>query len=167
MKTFSDAQEWIVKTSLITSACLIVFFFIAPGLLNFPVEVQDAHHLLQLVLPPFFGYLALAVRSIVSDAKPKGEWGEQRVPRLLPLLIKGTNTLYLIIIVTALITFYLANAPSLGPKRLGTPVHFEDLSWAICAALSLQAATFGVLTAFVFRQDYAPVAIGDTSENKE
>lgn len=167
MKTFADAQAWIVKVSLATSASLIVFFFIAPTLLNFPLEPTDARHLLQLVLPPFFGYLALAVRSITSAKEAEGNFASDQLPRLLPLLIKGTNVLYLIIIVTALITFYFATSPALGRNRVGIPMHIEDLSWAICAALSLQAATFGVLTSFVFKQEFQPVSIENADESKK
>lgn len=154
MTTFLQAQKWIIWASLLSSGCLIAFFLLGPPL-NFPLEISQARHLLQLVLPPFFGYLALAVRITVSHG---GEGNGAPLPDLLPLLLRGTMLLYSAIIVIALVGFYLANSPSTAPHS-GGYWPFEGLSWAICVALSLQASTVTALVSFLFGRTAKDLAL--------
>jgi hypothetical protein len=163
MKNFLDAQKWIVGSSLLSSAGLIAFFWLGPQL-NFPLETPQAKHLLQLAIPPFFSYIALAVRATLADGSEREKLASLRLPSLLPLLLKGTMSLYIAIIVLALVVFYLATSPSLA-HHSGAPWTFEDLSWAICVALSLQASTFTVLVSFLFKGSAmsAPLSKRDAS----
>jgi hypothetical protein len=154
VKSVLDAQKWIVGASLVSSGTLIAFFWLGPQL-NFPLETDQARHLLQLVIPPFFGYLALAVRATVAHASERERLASLRLPSLLPLLLKGTMFLYIAITILALVVFYLATSPSLTHHSSGRWT-FEDLSWAICLALALQATTFAVLVSFLFKGTATP-----------
>jgi hypothetical protein len=155
MKTAEDAQEWIVKTSLFSSACLIVFFLLAPPLLSFPLDPPQGRHLIQLLIPPFLGYLVMAVRSVV-DHRTKSRSLSQPLPKLFSLLLKGTFSLYLVIVIAGLLAFFFSTSTLFVSNRSISGFYFEDLSWAICAALSLQASTFAILVANVFRERSAP-----------
>jgi len=164
MKSIAEAQEWIVKSSLISSGCLILFFLLAPSLLAFPLDSSQSRHVIQLVIPPFFGYLTMAVRSVLADEKATSLL-DTETPRLFPLLLKGTFVLYLVIIVAALVAFFVSTSTLFAANRGITNIHFEDLSWAICAALSLQASTFCLLVAFVFKEKLSVVRL-DAGESK-
>jgi hypothetical protein len=156
MKTVLDAQKWIVWASLISSGLLIAFFWLSPQL-NFPLENDQAKHLLQLAVPPFLGYLALAVRATLTHGSEREKLASVRLPSLLPLLLQGTMFLYIAIIILALIAFYLTTSPALIHHSGGSWT-FEDLSWAICVALSLQASTFTVMVSFLFKGATPPTS---------
>jgi hypothetical protein len=152
MKTIADAQEWVVKTSLISSGCLILFFLLAPALFAFPLDSSQSRHLMQLAVPPFFGYLVMAIRSVIADDQSARERATLFMPKLMPQLLKGTFALYLVIIIAGLVSFFVSNSTLFATNRSISSVHFEDLSWAVCAALTLQASTFGALVAFIFKE---------------
>ena len=158
MSTFADAQTWITVVSLVASAALLGFFLLAPQL-NYPLDTPQARHLVQLVVPPFLGYLAAAVRFVVGSPVKASILAARRLPPLFPLLLLGTTALYFAVLIFSTTSFYIANAPSLAYRHT-TPMSFDDLSWAICGALSVQAATMGLLTAYVFGQETSAVSLG-------
>src|SRR5438105_1254651 len=112
MSTVYSLQRWVIIASLISSGFLIAFFLLCRSLLGYPLEPEQAKDLIKIAVPPFFGYLSLAVRYAIAhqdDTAPK-----RKIPRLVPLLLKGTAVLYFAIIAISLLAYYLANAPAVA-----------------------------------------------------
>ena len=148
MPTVYNLQRWVIIASLFSSGALIVFFLLCRSLLGYPLEPEQTKALIQVAVPPFFGYLSLAVRNAVANQDNSAP--ARTIPRLLPLLLKGTAALYFVILAVSLLAYYLANAPAAASKGDTGNMSFSDLSWWICAGLALQTATFGVIVGFLF-----------------
>ncbi len=164
MKTFLDARRFVVTSSLVASGSLIGFFLLGPQL-NFPLEAAQAKHLIQLAVPPFVGYVVTAVK-VVTGGDNESTTLAGALPPLTALLLRGVLALYLLVILAALLAFYLANSTSLD-QHSAARFAFDDLSWAICVALTIQAATFGVLTTYVFGKDTKPVSLGTAAGERQ
>src|SRR5438132_56082 len=108
MKTFEDAQRWIILASLSFVGGLITFILLGTQL-NYPLDSVQARHLIELAIPPFIGYLSASTRFVIGQHGTDVRLGKRALPRHLPLLLKGSIALYSIILIVAFLSFYIAN----------------------------------------------------------
>lgn len=148
--TADSARKWLILSSLLITGAQGVFLMISPAII--PIETTKSTALLQIVMPVFVGYLGSAAHFIFMAPPPPA------VPvnnQFLGYLVWGPLAIYVAFVVTAFVAFTILNRPG---AIIGAGMSVDTLSTALTWALSLLAATTGVVVSYLFVAQKAPVA---------
>jgi len=139
----NEERRWLVSASLIATATMFAFFLVAPYV-GYPLEPNQAQRVLQLVLPTFIGYLALAVPHYFGDKEPAETLQPTRDRRLLvrgPVIVFGICYLLLIGV------FWYSNRATGIP---GMGMNIDTFAWFTSLLLAFLAAVTGLLAKKLF-----------------
>lgn len=139
------ARRLLIYSSLFISGALFVFFMMAPPL-GFPLTYEQAMRVLEIVLPVFLGYIGSASAYLFSAEQVVGIVHEDRRQFLAPLLI-GPVAIFLLVVVTILVSFGLSNRTS-APAGEGMSV--DLLAGSISAALGFLAVSTNLIAGRLF-----------------
>jgi hypothetical protein len=150
LETVSDAREWIVKASLGALGAELLFFILAPAL-GYPLTFDESLRLSEIVTPVFLGYLGAAARFLIAPkhTRPKSP---AMSGVLLRLLVQGPLVLWLVMMISALTSFYLTNRP--GAASGGMSI--DSLAMIATGSCSILAVTVSVLVSSAFVQGAEP-----------
>lgn len=154
--TADQARRWLIFSSLILTGVQAAFLLVAPYI-GVPLEPQKSLGLLQIVTPVFVGYLGSATHFIFLAPPPPVPVNNQ----FLGLLVRGPLLVYALIVLAALGAFTYSNRPG---ATLGSGMSVDDLSTALTIALSVLAASTGVIVSYLFvaeRKDTVTPAAAD------
>src|SRR6516164_4337019 len=84
----NDARKWLILASLSMTACLFIFFLLAPTI-GFPLTFSQARGLLEIVLPVFLGYLGSASHFVFSHRSRSQREQAAASQEMTILLIRG------------------------------------------------------------------------------
>lgn len=140
--TINSARKWLIVSSLIITGGQMIFLLAAPAF-SFPLNYPENLHLLQIVLPVFFGYLGSASHFIFqSTARPVRVQNQ-----FLGLLVKGPLIIYVLTVTAAFCSFAYSNRVG---AEVGAGMSVDNLSTALSLALGLLAVTTGIVSSYLF-----------------
>jgi hypothetical protein len=140
--TADTARRWLIFSSLVLTGIQAAFLLVAPYI-GVPIEPQKSLSLLQIVTPVFIGYLGSASHYIFRTPPPRVVVNNQ----FLGLLVRGPIFVYVVIVVAAFGAFTYSNRPG---AQIGSGMSAENLSTALTIALSVLAASTGVIVSYLF-----------------
>lgn len=136
------ARKWLIVSSILITGVQVIFFLVAPAV-GYPLEYPKNLEILQLILPVFLGYLGAAAHFVFKTPVPSVPAQNQ----FLGLLIRGPILVYVLAVLAVVIAFGYSN-------RIGAPIgpgmSVANLTTALAIALSILAATTGVLSSYLF-----------------
>jgi hypothetical protein len=142
----NNARRWLIISSLIITAALLIFFIIAPTS-GYPIRYDQAIRLLEIVLPVFLGYLGSAARFIFpANSKTRSKENSDLHP-LANIMVRGPVIVFSLAAVSALTAFGLSNRRDAAP---GTGMDIDTLAGILSLALGLLAVTTNVAFAYLF-----------------
>lgn len=138
----ASARIFIVVASLALTGFLLVFLMAAPFLqLPFNENEGENVHLIEIVLPVFFGYLGNASHFLFNANRGRSVPPEQRP--LLAILVIGSFGIFTIFIICLFVVFALSN---------GSPgaMSFDSLSRFFSFGMGLLACTISIIASYLF-----------------
>lgn len=139
----SKEGYWIIRTSLILMAITIVFFVMAPPVLNYPLTFAQATRVLQIIVPVFIGYVAIATRSATNSSSLETE-----ATPLLRLLSRGPLYVFALAMLVIVGSFWYSNRPGSLPPGSGMSV--DQLCWVVTFLMGLLSATTATIVGRAF-----------------
>jgi hypothetical protein len=140
--TIERARKVVILASLIITGVQMLFLIVAPSV-GFPLSYPKNLDLLQIVSPVFLGYLGAATHFIFRNPPPT-------VPaqnEYLGFLVIGPLVIYVMAVGGAFAAFGYSNRVG---AALGEGMTQDNLATALSFALSLLAATVGVISSYLF-----------------
>jgi hypothetical protein len=140
--TADEARRWLILSSLVITGLQAVLLLVAP-VIGVPLEYPKNLDLLQIVTPVFLGYLGSAAHFIFIAPTPT-------VPvnsKFLGMLVRGPIIIYLAIVVASFAAFTYSNRPG---AVLGQGMSVDSLGTSLTIALSVLAASTGVIISYLF-----------------
>jgi hypothetical protein len=147
--TIGEARTWVILVSLIVTAGVLVFLWVAPAVLHFPLDASggDAARLIQIVLPVFLGYLGAASHFAFRHREGQDPTDEIRLSPYAALLIRWPLIGWAFLALVAFGVFWFTNRAAAPP---GTGWTVDALATALTVSMGLLAVTTGVAVAFLF-----------------
>lgn len=140
---------WLVKASLLVTGTTFAFFAVAPFVLSFPMDGEEAIRQIQIVMPVFTGFLTTFVVYVVQTggASSDGETSETRP--LLSLVVRWPVYLLSTVLVIIILAFWFSNSTHGAP---GGGMTLDQFSWFVSALMTLMSITSGVLVVSLFQK---------------
>ena len=132
--------------SLLTTTAVFVFLIIAPQA-GYPLTMDQAIRILEIILPVFVGYLGSAAQFAFRENAPVNDTPLPN-PALMNLLIKGPIIAWVVMSITSLTAFGLSNSSSAAADE-GWSV--DLLAGVMTIALSLLTVTTHAAVSYLFR----------------
>ena len=142
----NDARKWLILASLGMTACLFVFFLVAPTI-GFPLTFSQARGLLEIVLPVFLGYLGSASHFVFSHRSKLKRQQAEASQEMTILLIRGPVIIFALICACAVAVFGYSNRIE---APVGSGMSLETLASFLSAALGLLAVTTSIASSYLF-----------------
>jgi hypothetical protein len=140
--TADEARRWLILSSLIITGIQAVFLLVAP-VIGVPIDFPKNLGLLQIVTPVFVGYLGSAAHFIFMSPPPVVPVKSQ----FLGLLVRGPLIIYAAVVAAAFGAFTYSNRPG---AAIGQGMSVDSLGTSLTIALSLLAASTGVIITYLF-----------------
>ena len=137
-------RKRLILMSLVSSACVFVFFLLAPAL-GYPLAWEQSIRLIELIVPVFVGYLGAAAHYIFQSTS--GSTKVAPMPELASLVTFGPLLVFLIGSGVVLFVFGYTNRSSAFP---GTGMNIDVLSAIFTALLGLLTVTTSVAISYFF-----------------
>jgi|GEM_PF-3599619 len=141
MNKLTTVRVTIIVIALGFSLGFIVFFLVAP-LRGYPLRVNEAQELLNLVLPTFSGYLATCAAFVFR----KPDATDVEISPLTMFLLLATAVVFISLIVILFWVFYYASklhAPQI-------PMDYATLKGFFLTILSIMTAVYALAIAYLF-----------------
>jgi len=145
--TVDEARKWLVVSSLLITASLLVFFLLAPAL-GFPLVFAQSLRILEVALPVFLAYLGSAASFVFRSASDADEAVFRRsTSSLTGLLVVGPVVVFAVSLLAIILAFGITNRPSASP---GSGINVDQLAAGISIILGLLAVTTNAAVGYLF-----------------
>src|ERR1700676_2279422 len=131
--TVNEARMFIIRTSLIATASLFLFFIVGKPL-GYPLEWPQVQRVVEIVLPVFLGYLGAASSFVFRHHAHGSDFTFGGKEALAGQLVKGSVAAFALILLGILFAFGYSNRPS-APQDTGMDI--DTLAWALTAVLGV------------------------------
>lgn len=127
----------------------MIFLVLAQPLgMRFDYAREENLRLLDIVLPTFFGYLGAASHFLFNASGGREISAENT--RLVKLLVHGPFLIFTAVIIALFFAHYVSHVPLDVDDPRRDVMTFNQLSRYLSIALSLLAATVGVISGYLF-----------------
>lgn len=145
--TADKDRIWFLQGTMLVLVVICLFFLVAPGWLNYPLEEQQMHRVLQMILPVLVGYFGSVGRFIKSRKYNPAESARELADPLLGNFLRGSVYLFVVLLVALIVYFGWANRPGAG---VGEGMPFESFCWWLTAIMGVVAVTITYAVASLF-----------------
>ena len=141
MTPLSSARVIVISLSLGLTVAFIVFFLIAP-IRGYPLRVNEAQELMNIVIPTFSGYLATAAALIFR----RPDDAAVDLSPLTTFMLISTAVVFVTLNVVLFWVFYFASKLQ-APY---TPMDYPTLKTVFLTILSIMTAVYALAIAYLF-----------------
>jgi hypothetical protein len=141
--TFTSARNWLIIANFAAVTICGAFFIVSPAL-GYPLLFEQSMRLLQIIIPPFLGYIgSMYIFYHSSNRLPKGKIN----PKTLRRLVRLPFVAFVILSIAIIFSFGFSNRLEAKP---GQGMDIDQCGWFFSVATGILSISTTMLMSYLF-----------------